>query len=799
MNNLFKKSKLYLALAFTLALGNGAISSSYASEFVVNDIKVEGLNRVTVGAVLLALPIKQGDTVNEDTIALALKRLYATKNFDDVAISRNGSTLVVSVTERPTIGDITFAGNSQVQTDALTEVIEGQGIRTGEALNVQSLAELKKSLEDFYHAGGMYQAKVNPVLTYLPRNRVDIKLEFEEGVGAEIEQINIVGNKAFDEEVLLAQMELRDYVPWWNFFSNRRFVSQTFGADLEALKSFYLNRGYVKFKIDNTSVEMTPDRKGLYLTIGITEGDKYDFGTTSLEGNLLKYKDQMQELLTLEEGETYSATKVTETEKMLRDFLGKYGYANSKVTSFSDYDEKNHKVNLTFFVDPGSRVYVNQINITGNDTTNDVVIRRELRQMDGTWLSNEAIETSKTRLNRTGFFETAEINVVNQGPDTATVDVKVKEQPTGSISGGIGYGTSSGVMIQAGISQNNVFGWGSRASISAYDNDYRQRAEILYVDPYFWIDQISLGGSIYYDKFDGDEADVIAYDNETIGFDIRSGYPVNEQIYVNYSLGFERNYIENTGRRFEQSDKFWRQYGVNDNSQSGDFYNILASAGISRNNLDRTVFPTSGSRQSFSALVTTPGSDLQYYKLVAEGACYFPFDSEHDYVLSVRGRAAYGNGYGTKNGADQRLPYFENFYLGGNEWLRGFKSNSIGPQAVYRENGKLVADDTAIGGNALWAASVEFIVPTPFAAAAYKNQLRTSVFVDAGALWDTKGSSYKNVPGVDADYDTYRVSAGVSVQWMSPIGPLVFSLAKAVKDYDSDETEVFNFNIGGSF
>ena len=804
------KAKKPLALALTAIVGSLMfVPLSFAaddSSFVIDNIQVRGLNRVTVGAVLLAMPVRQGDVMNAENSALTMRRLYETGNFDDISLSREGNTVIVNVKERPTIGNIEFAGNSQLSESALRPVIEQQGLKAGEALNVQTLSQIQKSLEDFYHSAGMYQAKVKPVLTYLPRNRVDIKLEFTEGVSAEIEQINIVGNKSFDEDVLLAQMQLRDDVPWWNFLANRRYESQKFSADLESLRSYYMDRGYVRFKIDDTSVEMTPDRKGLYLTIAVTEGDQYTVGKTSLRGDTLKYGEQMKELLNFEEGEVYSAAKVASVEKALSDYLGKYGYAYSRVRAFPTFDDENKVVNLDFNVEPGSRVYVSQINITGNTSTDDTVIRRELRQMDGTWLSNEAVDLSEARLNRTGFFETVELDTKRAGntPDTVNLDVKVKEQPTGSISGGIGYGTNSGMLLQAGISQNNVFGWGSRASIMAYDNDYRQHIELGYTDPYFTVDRISLGGRVYYDKFEGDNADVVSYDNETVGIEITSGYPLNETMSVSYSVGFEQNKIDNTGDNFIQSQVFWRDYSDNAMDDSGTFNNFTASFGFSRNNLDRSVFPTKGSRQSFSAFATVPGSDLQYYKLSAETAHYFPLDSERNFVFTIRGRVAFGDGYGTINGHDQRLPFFNNFYLGGNDWLRGFDNNSIGPKAVYPGRGD---SDTSVGGNALYAGTVEISVPTPFISEAYKRQVRTSFFLDVGALWDTREDDYKDYMrennigggGFSSDNDKMRASVGVSLNWMSPIGPLVFSLAKPIKDYSGDDSQTFNFNIGGRF
>ncbi len=798
MHPLRKKA---LAAAFGALLGTcvPALAAAPGFEpFVVQDIEVRGLNRVTLGAVLLALPVSQGEVFDAEASQRAMRNLYATGNFDAVSLSRDGNKIIVTVKERPTIGRVEFAGNSQIDEEPLRQVIEQQGLRAGEPLNVQTLSGIQKSLEDFYHSAGMYQAQIKPVLTYLPRNRVDVKLEFTEGQGAKIEQINIVGNNHFDEDVLLAQLQLRDDVPWWNFMANQRYDAQKLGGDLEALRSYYMDRGFVRFRIENTSVQMSPDRKGLYLTIGINEGDQYVFGECTLRGDTLKYGEQMKELITLERGEIYSAREVTRVEEALKNYLGKFGYAYSEVRAFPVFNEEDKSVDLQFNVVPGSRIYVSQVLITGNTQTDDTVVRREMRQMDGTWLSTEAIDLSKARLNRTGFYETVDITTQRVGlsGDTVNVNTVVKEQPTGSITGGIGYGTDSGVLIQGGISQSNVFGWGSRASLTAYDNDYRQHIEVGYTEPYFTVDGISLGGRIYYDKFDGDDADVVAYDNTTTGIEFTLGYPLSERVFITYSLGYERNDIDNRGDDFVQSRVFWNQYGSN---LHGVFDNFNAGVRLSRNNLDRTIFPTSGNRQTFTFYATIPGSDLQYFKTNLETAHYFPLDAEHDWVFSVRGRAAFGDGYGTKNGQKQRLPFFNNFYLGGSEWLRGFKSNSIGPNAIYGYPSTGFAEsDTSVGGNALWAASFEVAVPTPFISETYKRQVRTSIFLDAGALWDTRDGDYYGAAD-DSDAGKYRASVGVSLSWLSPIGPLVFSLAKPIRDYSGDDTQVFNFNIGGQF
>lgn len=791
-------ASLSLAIAAVLSVSGQALAQS--SSDVISEIQVRGLNRVSKGAVLLALPVKEGDVITKENVTLAMQQLYATGDFDEVKLSRDGQKFIVTVKEKPTIGNIEFSGNTNIKEEDLTKIINQQGISSGEPLNPQKLNQIEKSLEDYYHSAGMYQASVKAVVTNLPRNRADVKIEITEGKASEISQINIVGNNSFSEDVLLAQMQLRDDVPWWNFLGSQRYNGQSFRADLEALKSFYMDRGYVNFKVTSTSVELTPDKKSIFLTIGINEGACYTIKDTALRGDTLKYEQELKDTITLEPGEIYNQRRITENEKALASILGKYGYANSEVRAYPTYDDANKTVTVNFNVVPGKRIHVSQVFIDGNDTTDDTVVRREMQQMDGSWLSSEAIELSKAKLNRTGYFETVEVTTESAGvsDDTVNVRTKVKERATGSISGGIGFGTDSGLTIQAAISQNNLFGWGNKANISAYENDYRKHMELGYTNPYFTIDKVSLGGRIYLDKYDGDDdEDIVDYTNDTYGLSLSLGYPINENWFVSYFVGYEKSKIKNNGTRFEQADRFFSMYGTDENMREVNLDEYKVGFDLSHNELDKSVFPTSGNRQSFSFSITTPNSDSHYYKATAETYHYFPFDTYHEYVLSLRGRIGYGDGYRDKNGQKEILPFFDTFSLGGSEWLRGFSRNSVGPRALYLSDaGYYYESSTSVGGNAFWAATAELIIPTPLLAEAYKNNVRTAVFFDAGALWDTHSGDYT----IDySDPNKYRTSVGVAVTWMSPMGPLSFNIAKAIKKYDGDDTEQFNFNIGSSF
>ncbi|MGN1392696.1 MAG: outer membrane protein assembly factor BamA [Succinivibrionaceae bacterium] len=803
---------------FCLMMGTNTVyaasTTTLNDEIEVKNIKINGLYRVTKGAVLLALPISVGDTLSKQDVSNALKKVYETNSFDSVDASySDDGTLIIDVKERPTIVNVTYAGNNNIKEEQLDQIIKTQGIKVGSILDVQKLKDLENSLEDFYHGMGRYQASVNTILVYLPRNRVDVKFNFTEGVKAKIEQINIVGNKSFTEEKLLGQFNLRDKVPWWNFLADRYFNAQILNGDLETLRSFYMNRGYVKFNIKDTRVEITPDKKSLYLGIVIDEGEQYSYDSFSIIGETFGYSKEMEHLIPLAKGDVYNAAQVSHTEQILANFMGKYGYANTKVKAYPTIDDDNKLVSLNFHVEPGKRVYVNNVNIMGNTITTDKVIRREVRQMDGTWLSNEAVDVSKRRINQLGFFETVDVthNKIGSNIDNVDLDIKVKERPTGSIKAGVGFGTESGITLNGEISQDNFLGYGGRASIAINTNKYDKKLDVSYYEPYLTLDAVSLGGNVFFEKFKAGDANIIDYTNTKFGASLDLGYPLDEHNYISYGLMYEHNKISQTGS-YLQMQQFWNIYtSETDADNEVKFVNYKASISYKRNYLDRSVLPTEGNKQSASITVSVPGSDIQFYKMRADTTHFYPLDKERKYILNFRGKVGYGNGYGSMNGKDQVLPFFENFYTGGDEWLRGFEYNTVGPKAIYTTsymgNYSSMGTDNASGGNAIYAASLQLIVPTPFASEGYENSLRTSLFVDVGNVWDTTYNKDKIpscIGGCNNIYDysdpwMYRASAGVTLIWISPMGPLGFSLSKPIKKEDGDDTEFFSFSLGKTF
>ncbi|UJF21140.1 outer membrane protein assembly factor BamA [Shewanella sp. OMA3-2] len=824
-------NKIFASMLFVGASYAGNGWANTFQPFEVTDIQVEGLQRVALGAALLNLPVKVGDTVDRVKIQQAIKSLYGSTNFETINVSHENGVLYVTVKERPTISAVTFEGNKDIKDEQLQESLDGSGVKIGESLDRTMLSGIEKGLQDFYYGVGKYGAKVEAQIINLPRNRVELQFNFTEGLAAEIRQINVVGNTVFTDSELISMLELKDFVAWWDLFGERRYQKQKLQADLETIKTYYHNQGYIRFDVTSTQVAMTPDRKGLYITINVNEGEKYKIKDVNLTGDLMGREALLKAILPLKAGSMYNGADVTYTEEMYSKYLGRFGYAYPEVKVYPEIDDENKEVALNVNIKPGKRVYVRAINFTGNTVTKDEVMRRELRQMEGAWLNSAQIEQSKARLNRLGYFETVDTETIQVpgSDDLVDVAVSVKEQPSGSFNAGVGYGTESGVSLQFGVEQNNFLGTGNQAGVSINTNKYSKSANLSFTDPYFTKDGVSLGGSVYWSEFDANEANLERYKNNSYGVALNSGFPINEYNRLNGGIGYRHNAISEISA-YEQALRFYNVYRDSEDPNSDlSFDNFELNGGWYRSTLNRGTFPTDGSSQRLNGKTTIPGSDLQYFKADLDTNFYFPLTRTHSFVFLTRARLGYANGYGQYNDNDQILPFWENYYSGGSSSLRGFKSNSVGPRSFYLVRGSepcapdssgdgcslpgdpnqiQVSQGRSIGGNAIATASMELIVPTPFLDEAYTNSVRTSFFVDAGNVWDTEFDydSYRNLPSEEfnkledySDPARLRASWGMSVQWLSPMGPMVFSLAWPLKEYEDDETEIFSFNIGKTF
>ncbi|QHJ11217.1 Outer membrane protein assembly factor BamA [Paraglaciecola mesophila] len=823
------KFKQLVAAGLMLSVA-GMAKSAQESEFVVSDIKIEGLQRVALGAALTYLPVKVGDEMNSFRIAQAIRSLYASTHFESIEVLRDGDVLVVKVKERPTISNIILEGNDDIKDEQLQESLDGSNIRLGEPLDKTVLTSIENGLKDFYYSIGKYNADVSAIITPLPRNRVDLKLLFEEGDAAKIEQINIVGNTIFDDATLFEQMELKFDAPWWDFLSETRYQKQTLTGDMETVTSYYKDRGYLKFDIDSTQVSMTPEKSGIYVTLNINEGEQYKVSEVELVGELLGHEEYLKLVLPITPGELYNQAEVTYTEEFISKYFGRFGYAYPSVTTIPDINEEDKTVKLTLSVDPGKRIYVRRINFEGNIGTADEVLRQSVTQMEGAWLSNATLESSKNALSRLTYMESVDFETVRLPGEDDKVDVNfsVKEQASGSFNAGIGYGDRTKLSLQAGIQQDNFLGTGKRIALNLSTTSYQKSAQVSYTDPYFTIDGISLGGSVGYSEFDGESAGFIQYNSKQYSVGANVGYPIDEFNRINFGLTYSNvELFQSTS--YEQTTRFYNQFVDENNPDDSIKYDsFLASVAWIRSTLNRGVFPTAGSSQRASFSITTPNSDVNYFKTEVDTKFYFPLSRNQRWSFLARLKLGYGNGYGTANGVDQILPFNQNFGAGGNDSLRGFENNTVGPRGVQLtpsairdidgniiygspENDTVTISSRSLGGNAMILGGVELIVPTPFVEADFDNSVRTSLFIDVGNVWDTEfrydrykdltlNQQFNNDPLEDySDYKLYRASGGLSVQWLSPMGPMVFSFSKAIESREGDDTKFFSFNIGQTF
>lgn len=774
-------------------------SVAFADSFVAKDIRVEGVNNASKQRILSALPVKAGQTVTDNHISQIVRGLFV-NGYKNVKAMRDGDSLVISVSEDPIISDISVKGNSAVPEDAIKQNLEANGFKAGERLNTEKLEAFRKGLEDHYQSVGRYNAKVETIITPQQDGRAEVKIAITENDVALLKELNFNGNNAFSSRKLRAQLELQED-SWWKFFGNK-FDGSQFEKDLQTLRDFYLDQGYAKFQITGTDVKLSDNKEEARVTIDLNEGEKYTLKSARIVGNVAGLSKELSPLLSeLYLNEPFRRSDVKAVEDLIKAKLGEYGYAMAQVNVSPDFNDTDHSMGLSFVVDAGNRYTVRQIRFEGNTVSADETLRQEMRQQEGTWLSSQLVELGKVRLDRTGFFETVEnrFETVPNSPDQLDVVYKVKERNTGSINFGIGYGTESGFSYQAGIKQDNFLGMGSSISLNGSRNDYGTTLNLGYNEPYFTRDGVSLGGNLYYETYDNsDSSTASSYARTTYGGSLTLGFPVNENNAYYLGVGYAYNKMKNISPEYNRN--LYRESMNFDNwqfkTQDFDF-----SFGWNYSSLNRGYFPTKGVKATLGGKVTIPGSDNKYYKINAEAVGYYPLNRDQTWVLSGKLAGSFADGFGGK-----RLPFYQNMSAGGIGSLRGFSYGAIGPHAIYWDNstGDYTRVSTDIvGGNAMANASVELIFPVPFVEEKNQTSVRTSVFVDAASVWNTRWkaedrATYPNLPDY-SDPSKVRASAGLAFQWNSPIGPLIFSYAKPIKKYEKDEIEQFQFSIGGSF
>ena len=732
---------------------------------------MEGLERITPGTVFNYLPMRVGDRFDDSRSSEAVRALFKTGFFDDVRLERDGNVLVFLFKERPAIGSIQMSGNKDVKTEDVLESLKQFGFAEGRVFVQAQLDQVEQELRRQYYSAGKYGARIETTVSPLDNNRVGIVIAVSEGVAVRIRQINIVGNTVFEEAELLKQFESSAPGLLSFFTKDDQYSKQKLAGDLESLRSYYLDNGYLNFNVDSTQVSITPDKKDIYITINISEGEPFTVTEVRLAGDLIVPKEALFGLVEIGAGDLFSRKKVTDTSKRLTDRIGEEGYSFGNVNAIPDIDQAAKTVALTFFIDPGKRVYARRINFAGNVKTKDEVLRREMRQQEGGWLSTTQVERGKERLERTGYFKEVNVETVAVPGTADQVDVNytVEEAPGGRLGGGLGFSPGQGVIFNTSVVQDNFLGSGKRISFNFNNSRVNTNYAIGYLNPYFTIDGISQGFNLFYRDTNAVRANLAAYETRDVGGEINIGFPVSENNSIFGALKYRNTQIDLLSRSGAQIRNF-----VN---QNGSEFDILSlSASFSYDTTNRRILPDKGTlhRIRVEGSLPTFGNSLKYYKVDYQTKWFK--DLYKDFVFSLSADLGYGDAYGETT----ELPFFENFFAGGPRTVRGFKTNTLGP---LDSNRRPLGGDTKIIGRA------ELILPAPFLDE-YKRSFRLTGFIDAGNVYG---------PGQKIDLGQIRYSTGIGAIWVSPFGVVQASIAMPLNEQTGDQTENFQFTFGASF
>ena len=775
----FRSVTRFVAQVTLIVAASLCINAQAADPFVIKDIRIEGLQRVEPGTVFSYLPVQVGDSFTGEKSAEAIKALYSTGFFRDVQIQAQGNVLIVIVEERPTISRIEFTGMKEFDQEIVRKSLKAVGVAEARFYDKALIDKAEQELKRQYVGKGMYAAEVVATVTPVERNQVAIYFNIDEGPVAKIQEINFIGNSVFSESTLKSEMQLKTG-GWLSWYSKDNLYSkQKLTADLENIRSYYLNRGYLEFIIESTQVSITPDKKGIYLTISIREGNKFTVKGVRLAGDLLGKEAELIQLVTLKPGDTFSSAKLTESTKAIAEILGSYGYAFATINPQPDIRRELSEVDLTLVVDPGRRVYVRQVNVTGNAKTRDMVIRREIRQFESAWFDSEKIDLSKKRLGRLGYFTETDVSTqdVPGSPDQADVNVKVTEKPTGAVTIGAGFSSTEKLILSAGINQENAFGTGTAVGLNMSLGKINQSLALSNYDPYFTEDGISRYTDLFYRSskplyYVGDPD----YQIKSVGSNIKFGVPYTEVDRVFFGTGIEAFQIQTTVNTPIPYLNYAQSYGIAAPGYPATLttYNVPLTVGWSRDGRDSALIPSTGSLQQLSAEVGTPVGNMTFYRLFGQYQKYHSFSKGN--ILSYNGEVGYGEAYG-----NNPFPITKNYYVGGIGSVRGYSPGSLGPTYYNTYIGRY----QPTGGQSKIVNNVEYTVPVP--GSGVDKTLRVFGFVDGGNVYN------ENINLV------LRYSYGLGLSWISPLGPLKFSYGIPIKSLPTDNIQRLQFQVGTAF
>lgn len=834
----------HLLMPLALVSAMAVVQQAYAAdEFLAQDIRIDGLVRLTPASIYSMLPINSGDRVSDPMIAEAIRTLYASGLFDDIKTYKENNVLVFKVVERPVISKLEFKGNKLIPKEALEQGLKKMGIAEGEVFKKSALQIIETELEQQYTQQGRYDADVTVETVARPNNRVELKLNFNEGTAAKVFDINIIGNTVFSDSDIKQAFAVKES-GWASVVTrNDRYAREKMAASLEALRALYLNKGYINFNIINSQLNISEDKKHIFIEVSVDEGSQFKFGETKFLGDALYKPEELTALKLYKDGETYSQEKVNAVKQLLLRKYGNAGYYYAEVNVVPEINNGTGIVNLNYYINPGQQVTVRRINFTGNSKTADEVLRREMRQMEGALASNEKIDLSKVRLERTGFFKTVDVKPVRvpNSPDEVDLNVNVEEQHSGTTTLAVGYSQNGGVTFQAGLSQTNFMGTGNRVAIDLSRSETQDYYNLSVTDPYFTIDGVSRGYNVYYRKTKlNEDYNVNNYVTDSIGGSLSFGYPIDENQSLSASLGVDqtkvrtgpsvstyiRDYLlANGGKETHRSADRCRVdlepivengvttgykpcpedqvYNFGDQFE-GTYLTYNLNLGWSYNTLNRPIFPTSGMSHRVGLEIGLPGSDVDYQKMTYDAQAFKSLGA--GFVLRGYGKLGYGND----------LPFYKNFYAGGYGSVRGYDNSTLGPKypsVIFQETGQNDPDPEEVGGNALVQFGTELALPLPFKGD-WARQVRPVLFAEGAQVFDTQCDVPKGkvrIDGQDVDIKQYckdnynfdfgnmRYSVGVGFTWITMIGPLSLSYAYPLNDKKGDDTKSIQFEIGRTF
>lgn len=772
------RSSLLRASVTTALLSIAGVAFAAASDFVIKDIRIEGIARTEPGTVLSHLPFQVGDEFTSAKGNTAIHALYGSGLFRDVRLGRDGNVLVIEVQERPAVASINTQGIRAFDHSAIEQSLRDVGLAEGRIFDHAILDRADQEMRRQYLARGYYGVDVKTTVTPLDRNRVRLSIVVDEGEAASIESIRFVGNRVMEDDDLREQMQLST-TGWMSWYTKSNLYSrEKLAADIESIRSYYLNNGYLDFKVDSVQVSIAPNKKDIFITINLTEGEQYHITGVELTGDMLGLDDELKSLVKIEPDSIYNAEIINNASTAITDKLSSLGYAfatarpNPVVTG-------DNQAKVVYTIDPGRRAYVRHVNIVGNSKTQDEVIRREVRQYEAAWFDSDKVKLSRDRIDRLGFFDSVTVDPkpVPGTRDQVDLEVAVKERPTGSVNLGAGFSTSDGVILSAGFAQNNIFGTGKAVSAEVNTSDSTRTYALSLTEPYVTPEGISRSIDLYDRRVDMEELDLANdLEYETRGAAVSWGIPFTEYDRVFLGAKWENTLVD-AGPRAPARYKRYKE-------DFDDPHALAATIGWSRDSRDNALAPTRGTYQRLSAEVTLPVMDLRYYRASYQLQHYWPVT--RDLTLAFNGEIGYGDSWGGKE-----YPFFKNFYAGGIGSVRGFENSSLGPKDYTDDE-----DGDGIGGNASLNFSFEMLMPLPGA----DRTLRWFTFLDGGWVWGDSYDKYGNVEqSMGISLSDLRYSVGVGVAWISPLGPLKFSIAAPLNDKDGDEVERFQFQIGTGF